>query len=257
MTFTDILENEYGKEQSFHLIGRQKFDDMERYRAMSEDEKKQVNVISGHLSHLLEPDIPLKVRYVTFLRNPIDQFISSYYYILQTPHNPHHEAVKKLKDMQEYLDWQIKKEHDSLYARYLGDAVKYHAREHGVHVNAQNPKEGRALLDKAQKRLNEIEFVFITEKFDEAILVLHKALKWPKRPYYTKLNTSKRKELPDEKLIARIKEVHKYDFILYEEAKNRHDELVDKFLGNFTKQKIEQFRTINNLRSRLKKIIKK
>ena len=87
-TFSDILNRQYGPDHVFHLRARHRFQEMEQYRSIDKKEKEQIDVITGHLSHVLEPDVPKKVRYVTFLKEPIGQYQSSYHYILQTPHQP-------------------------------------------------------------------------------------------------------------------------------------------------------------------------
>lgn len=252
MTFTDVLEKQYGKKHSFHLRGAQKFEDMETYKNMSKSEKMSIDVITGHLSHIMETDIPKKVRYVTFLRDPLQQFISSYNYIKQTEHNPHHSAVKDL-DIDGYLKWQVDKKQDSNYARFLGDALPYFRREFGYDPDMQKPKEAKEVIEKAKKRLEDIEFVFITEEFDEALLVMQKKLKWKKLPVYgARKNTSKGKQKLDKETIDKIKKIHRYDFELYDMAKKRHAKAIEEMGKNFNlKKKI--FLNLNNLNSKLKK----
>jgi len=217
---------------------------METYRKLELKDKKEINFISGHLSWLLEKDIPLNIRYVTFLREPLSQFISSYNYIMQTPHNPHHEEVNKLAGIDDFLDWQINKEHDSYQTRFLGNALKYHRRELGYIADMQDKKQGQKVFDDGIKQLNKIEFVYVTEKFDEALIVMKKQLGWRKNPYYKRLNTSKHKEEPNNQLAKKIKEVHKYDFLIYEEAKRRHEEAV-KEIGSGFNFSLKLFNVVN------------
>ena len=242
-TFSDILKREYGLDHLFHLHARHRFDDMEKYRSMDEREKEQIDVITGHLSHVLEPDVPKKVRYVTFLREPISQCQSSYHYIIQTPHNPHHELVKKLGGIEPFLDYQVETKQNSTQTRFLSDATPYFARETGETMTLTD-KSGEECFKKAMQRLENIEFVFLTEGFDQAMLVLEKELDSPESPSYQRLNESKRTNDVSKETTNKIREVHKYDFLIYEEAQRRHQNHVNSMGSDFQKR-VKEFQEGN------------
>jgi len=109
-------------------------------------------------------------------------------------------------------------------------------------------KNAKDLVEDAKRRLQEIDYVYVTEKFDEALIVMKKQLGWRKNPYYKRLNVSKHKlEIsPEEEKL--IKTTHKYDFELYELAKERHEKAI-KNMGQGFGLSMRVFNIINRLRS--------
>ena len=166
------------------------------------------------------------------MRDPISQVQSSYQYIIQTPHNPQHELVKKLDGMEQFLDYQVEQRRNNIQTRFLADATPYFARETGTKVTMTG-KSGEECFAKAMNRLKEIEFVFLTENFDEALLILEKGLEWPVSPSYQRLNESKRESDVSEETKNKILEVHEYDFLIYEEAQRRHQSRVSSMGSDF------------------------
>lgn len=249
-TFSDILNRQYGTDHVFHVHAHHRSHDMEKYRSMNKREKEQIDVITGHLSHVLEPDVPKKVRYVTFLREPISQCQSSYHYITQTPHNPQHELVVKLEGIEQFLDYQVEQKKNNIQTRSLSDATPYFARETGK-TETLTDESGEECFQKAMDRLANIEFVFLTERFDEAMLVLEKELDWPESPSYQRLNEPERTNDVSKETTNRIREVQKYDFLIYEEALRRHESRVNSMGSDFQKR-VKKFqegnRTPNEIR---------
>lgn len=223
-SFTEAIRNEYGADHVFH-VGRDKDQSYADYRSLSEVERRRIYAVTGHLAHLLEQDIPLPVRQVTFVREPLAQIASSYNFILQRPGNPQHAAVSELSGLDDYLDYLVRERRDNQQTRRLGDAVKYHETK-GHTIDMQNRAQGDAVFEIAQRRLGRIDFVFVTERYDEALASLADQLRWQERAETARLNQSTPEAEFDPGTAERARAICHYDVALYEQALLRHDAMV-------------------------------
>jgi len=231
-TFNDILERQYKSRYTYHLHGRQRREELDRFKAMSKEERHQYRCITGHMSHLLADEAAQPVKYVTFLRNPMTQVISSYNYTKNVPRTKAHDRIKNLESIDEYFDWQIKDSRDNIQTRYLANVTRFMENETGK-INLQN--DGEKYFNAAKKRLNSMDQVFITEEFDYALVMMKQSLSWPKSTYYLRKNTSRHKETLTKKQKNRLRRIFKYDFELYELAKARHQQAKEQYDGDLDK----------------------
>jgi len=243
-TFNDILERQYKGRFTYHLHGRLREEEIARFKAKTKKERHQYRCITGHMSHLLADDTAQPVKYVTFLRNPMTQVVSSYNYAKNVPRTKAHDRIRKLKSIDEYFEWQIKDSRDNIQTRYLANITRFMEGQTG-RVNLQS-SEGEKYLEIAKQKLRSIDHVFITEEFDPALVMMRQSLNWKKNIYYSRRNISRHKETFTKKQKNKLRKIFRYDFEIYELAKQRHQQAKEAYLGDLEKdvaryQKLNKF----------------
>ena len=126
------------------------------------------------------------LNYITILRNPVERIISHYYYIKR---NPDHYLYRKITDHNYAVDDIIKNklstEFDNGQTRLLASDFA------GIDDQAVFGKVDDLMY---QKTINNIDKhfmgVYISELFDESVLLLKKQLGWEKNPFYKKRNVT-------------------------------------------------------------------
>ena len=245
-TFNDILARQYGRKNRYHLHPPERRKEIAAFKDMSEEERAQYTCLTGHMSHLLADHVPLPVKYVTFLREPMKQVMSSYNYTKYNAGTKAHDRIKDLKSVDEYLDWQLGDRRDNIQTRYLANVTRF-MEEHTGQVDFA--KDGEELYKKALEKLKSMEHVYITEKFDEALVMMKKDLNWAKRLYYHQKNTSQHFEKPTKAQEDRIRKVHHYDFELYKHAQEIHEQAAKKYKN--LERDVQHFRNMNKLAGKI------
>lgn len=255
MTFNQILLREYGGgDHVYHLHGKKRRAEIAEFEKMPKKERLNYYCFTGHMSHLLAKYLPQdELKFVVFLREPTSQVLSSYNYVKSIKRTKAHDRLKDVNSLEDYLDWQVENRRDNIQCRYLADAVRFLENKTGP-INMQ--KVGRQYLEKALHKLDELDLVFITEDFDDAILVMEKKLKWPRPPYYAHVNKSKQKTDITPSVVKKIREIHKYDFELYEAAKEKHYQLINSEKDWLAKRKPE-FKKQMRVQSKIKSFVYK
>lgn len=177
---------------------------------ISDDQLAGYRFLRGHIPFdTLIPRLPAAPRLITFLRDPVAQFIS-YFQMRQRVPDPLVGIQAKLASLslEEVLN-------DELMLRFANNATV----SIGGRLPAKDPKERLPNLELAKKRLEMFDFVGITERFNDSLDLFSYVFNFPKISHYQTLNVSpdreKRQEISPE-LMARIAEVQKYDIELYQ-----------------------------------------
>lgn len=241
-TFLQILSKNYSADRSFTVDGLKMVESIETYKKLSLSDKQNLELIKGHFTLNLHSYLPGgNFSYVTFLREPFDHFISTYYYIKRTKEHNYYNEVNKMKSIEEFIDFRYKNNQDNLQTRHMsGSATDM----------SYNPidfcLEGDKYFEIAKSNItNLVEHVFVSEHFDEALIYLKHKLGW-KNITYRKANVTKdrpAKEKFSSDILDRIGELCKYDLMLYEIAK-------DKFKKNKSTLNIDWKEEIQNFESR-------
>lgn len=173
----------------------------------------QVRIVAGHVDYSYSANFPGPFRAFAMLREPVDRAISLFYFVKGEPSHPSHQAVLDGKISIE----EMSREQGGMQARFIAG------------FSTTEPVDDATLLAQAKTHLVEKIAVFgLTERFDETLLLLTKALGWPLRGYARKNVTKKRpsKEATDPALLAAIREASAVDVALYEFAREIFEERI-------------------------------
>lgn len=190
----------------------------------------EIKFVYGHLPFDPSYFSNKHVRYSAFMREPISRVISSYNYILTTPHHPLYPFVKNLSIVEYAGNKNLQL--DNLQLRIIS----------GKTYGDINETD----LEKAKNNIaKNFSFIGITEHFELSLLLMKKKLNWTDYPSYKNINiTSSKKSVSDEE-VKKLKDIYKYDIQLYSFA-------LENFLRNIHENKeyfdseLENFRRIND-----------
>ena len=226
-TFDTILDKNNSKENTFNI---QPIDEtqlnVQHFIDLPESQRKQINLLKGHMVYGLHPHLIGTTDYISFLRKPEDRIISYYYYVLAMPNHRLHERVKNEKM--------------SLYDFVVNvDEFDIHNAQIGVISGINDKKE--IMLKRALDNIeNHFSFIGLVERFDESLILFKKTYQL-KNLYYKSLNRTKKRigvnEI-DSKTRDAIAELNKEDNILYNTAEMKFNQEIN----NISTMKTELFK---------------
>lgn len=207
-----------------------------KLESLSHSQREKISVLMGHDGFGLHELIPQPCTYITMLRDPIDRVISHYYYVLRSPNNYLHQTVvSNQMSLEEYVSANLSPELDNGQTKYLAGLTT-------PYLNFGDYPT--TILEAAKKNLQE-QFIVVglTERFDETLILLKKALAW-QTPFYAKANVShgrlRKRDLPADtlKVIAAYNELdmelYKFAQAMFEEQIHRHGPSFSSELRAFT-----------------------
>lgn len=213
-TLSVILLRQYA-EKTIFAVDRSKGITVETFRALPDEEKKQINLLRGHILFGLHEYLPQPATYITMLRNPANRIVSLYYHILREKTHYLHETVTNQKmALEDFVVSGVAAEIDNFQLRAL---VGYKTTRIPV------GKCDYTLLDEAKDNIKKhFSAVGITERFDDSLLLIKEQLGWATLPAYKTMNVatnkpSQRKEIPDS-TIRLIQSYNSLDCELYDWA---------------------------------------
>lgn len=244
----------------YHIYGTKAALGVKTFQEFTAEKQNAFDVIKGHLTLELLPSIK-QATTLTYLRDPIDRFVSSYFYLKESQRSHVHDQVLKMNSIEEFILFSKNIGSDNVQTRHLAGDV--------AHILDRNiaPTDlsihGERVLAKAIENLTKMDYVFLTKQFDESLLILKSDLNWPKLPLYLSQNKTKtRKNLSsftsDE--IQKIADCNAWDIKLFEVAKSINSELMLKYnleceLKDFRrKNKFHQLKSTNKTILWLRKI---
>lgn len=249
-TLHNIINNQYESDQIFNL-GEGTQESICKFRQISEQQKKDLKVIKGHMTFGLHKFLPQKSIYITMLRNPIERIISSYYFILSQPYHRHYEYVASQNmSLRDYAASELLT--DNAMTKLIAGMQVGHF---GGTQKAEF-KQDSSLFILAKKNIRDY-FLLVgdTDKFDESILILRKRLDW-KIPLYVKNNTTpNRPSVKDisENTVKIIQNRNKLDIDLYKYGKNLLEMQITQKGDDFIRE-LKMFKHINKIYNYYKKI---
>lgn len=183
---------------------------------LQEEEKKRLEVLSGHFHFGIHKQLPQKkFTYITLIRNPIERIISFYYYIRNYKIHPEHHIFNQIS-LYEF----VTKERS--FNKTLNQRTFNHQTRILSGTNNYDLKAAKKNLE------NYFSIVGISERFDETLYVMEKKLGWKIDSYKKKNVTPNRPSVQEisEEIIDTIKKKNQKDIELYQFA----NKLLDKHL---------------------------
>ena len=167
----------------------------------------QTRIVAGHVDYSYSRNFPGPFRAFAMLREPVDRAISLFYFVKREASHPSHQAVLEGAITIE----EMSREQGGMQARFIAG------------YSPTEPVDDDTLLAQAKQHLVEKLAVFgLTERFDETLLLLTKALGWTLRGYARKNVAKERpsKDATDPVLLAAIRDASAVDVALYEFARD-------------------------------------
>jgi hypothetical protein len=189
-------------------------------------QRPKLQCVTGHIPYGLHRYLAHQYQYVTLLRDPVERVISHYYYIVA---KPHHRIARQIYDQELTLE-----EYASSYLApdlRNGQVRMLCGLENMDGINGQEPASELG-LDAAKRNLCSTGMAFgLSERFDESVLALSRAIGWT-NVFYTKKHVNQnrptRSELPRPAIRA-IEENNALDLELYDFAKKKFEEFLREY----------------------------
>jgi hypothetical protein len=200
--------------------------------------RNSARLVIGHTIFGIHEMLPQPSTYVTMVRDPFKLVLSQYRFVLRRPHHRLHETVtSRGLSLVDYIRSGISKEMDNGQTRAIaGD------------TSTPFGQCTEDMLRTAQRNIEEYFVVTgVTERFDETLLLLRRALAWS-HLCYVRANVSPSgaslEELPRD-TVRLIEEHTALDRELYAFVRQRFDETISR-LPSFDRE-LQRFRTLNRL----------
>lgn len=218
----DICVALYG-DATFHVTRRLGYERLEHYLGLPEADKLKTKIITGHHTFGLHELMPGDYAYFTLLRDPIDEFLSQYYWFItglaKEEHRKHISVPLEEFSIEHYIEYAENNGFDTITeTNWL--ATHWHAERTGksarLVVNEPCTQETFELA--VQNLEHHYSFVGITEKYTETIFLLAKMMQWERMVPYPHTNRAQcpiRRETLAPELLERIRRIRFYDSKLY------------------------------------------
>lgn len=209
-SFRRILERLYLPEERLNFPGQ--IPGMERLNALSDEERADIRLVTGHFRFGLHQHLTGHSEYITFLREPAERLISYYYYVKQNPKHRIYDLVANL----------------SLY-EFVTTIHRTDVRNAHICMISGIKGEQKVMLENAIAHVEQyFSFVGIVEYFQESLLLFQNEKQLPTSTLYYHVsnrtkNRPKVQEL-DSKTLTAIQEINAGDYIFYELMKKRFKE---------------------------------
>ncbi len=202
---------------------------------MNPVEVAKYGFIWGHFYSYLYKYVPSPMRYLTFIRHPIERAISHYGHIMLHPGHYFHRRAHELGDFSSFLrDPEMATMVTNFQVRALAidlDPVRVAATlspkeldETGLERKLETTlpqEEPEILLKTAIDRLEQMCFVGITERFEESLVLLSRKFNWM-GPHAVESKNINQTRLKADQIsssdMANLIKMNELDFALYETA---------------------------------------
>jgi len=167
-TMNNILMRMYRPEQRhFFSLGDSMATAMGRFKNLPASQKAAIKLLYGHFEFGIHQYLPQPAHYFTLLRDPLERYISDYYFILKNPAHPlYTAATERNLNVVDLIESGLAL--DNVQTRTLAGRIS--------HRQELCPP---AALEQAKENLrNHFVVVGLTEEFDKTLLLLQYHLGW-------------------------------------------------------------------------------
>ena len=202
---------------------------------------------AGHFCYGVHELLPRPSIYLTMLRQPIDRLISLYYFVRSRPDAFYHRLAKNVTIEQFLLEEELLELDNGQLRVIVGGG--------GDYFTNRTPR-GQCTMEMLELAKRRIEESFclagVTERFDESVLMLGRALGW-QNSFYLRRNEGPRggeKKVTHPALAAELKRRNQLDCALYDwvvERLNKQIHAEGETFGRAQERFIRRNRTYNQL----------
>lgn len=212
-----------------------------RFRKMTQTERDRFACVMGHPRFGIHQMFSSETTYITMLRDPLQQVVSSYHFVRKLDWHTRYESAHTLS----LADYVEKFRHGERQTRLLTGAEDFE-----VSTRAVEPLPDNALAVAKQNLDTYFSVVGLTEAFDMSLMLLQHVLGWKNVHYVQRnINHARPREL-DTATLTRLETLCATDLELYAYARQRFDEQVASFAPQIHDD-LERFHSRNRLYSRV------
>ena len=173
-TLNRILGRTYPQQRTYAFPTTDIEGSVVAFRSLPAEERRRFRLLRGHITFGIHDAVPRPFTYITLLRDPVDRLVSTYSYILEKPeHRLHERLCSTGMRFEDFVRSGITLETDNWQTRAIS----------GVRQNFGCCSE--AMLSQAKQNIVDCFSVCgITERFDETLVLLRRALAWEWRSLY-------------------------------------------------------------------------
>lgn len=201
---------------------------------------RRYGCVLGHFGFGIHRYIHRDCLYFTMLRDPVQRVISDYFFILRKRKRFLREiSASGHASLEKFVEKSRVCQMGNHQTRLLASVDdRYDAEPAGIEI-------GQAELARAKANLAErIGIIGLTEQFDESLILYRKSFGWPDIRYVPR-NVSAHKGLDiPENTIQHIREYNRFDFELYDFAKDLMRKQIEAYDGDFQRD-LREFRALN------------
>jgi hypothetical protein len=213
-TLNRIIERQYSPFAIFTINPYRIKASAERLKGLTEERRRRLRVVRGHLPYGIHTYLPQGASYVTMLREPVARVLSAYYFVLRRPLNPLHWKLKRERlGLEDCL--RLFPDRQNLQCKYIS----------GVKDSTIGDER---LLDIAKENLTRsFSVVGICERFEESLVLMSTTFGW-RIPFYENQRVSKSRPIIEPQLANLIREYNRLDVELYEFGKELFEQSLRK-----------------------------
>lgn len=228
-TMNSILDSQYTKKQRIRYYTEEYSDFLNGLNSKVR-QMPNLKCIMGHFRFGIHEIIEKPSTYITMLRHPIDRVISTFYFIRSNPHHPFYREANNMNLKDFVLSTDIE-------ADFLVNNMQTSFLSGGYYP----PKKDHLEIAK-ENLVKYFEVVGITERFNESIFLMKKALGWKKIVYKSKNITRNRPRIDElsAEILEIIKQKNQLDIELYNFAVQLFEKQVES-LDIKTKKEMKRF----------------
>jgi Sulfotransferase family len=248
-TLHRIIEREYNPFHIYTIEGARIEWSIDHLKKLPLRRRAALQVVKGHMSFGLHEQLPQPSTYITFLRDPVERCISSYYYSKGNRFNPFYKRIAAENlDLRSFLD--IAPWNNNLQCKTIAGIDRREFRPWELFRQMTRP--GEAPADRSQDRWSNTEtlerakenlrhyfgFVGLTERFSHSLILLKHLFGWKVSSYssYRKSRNRPKTAALDAGVLAAVEERNRYDRALYEFGKKMFESMLEQASVDFEKE---------------------
>ena len=212
-TLNRIIEWQYNPLSIFTIDPHRIRATPERFKTLSEQRRRQLRVVRGHMFYGIHEFLPQGATYITMLRDPVARLLSAYSFILRRPLNPMHRKLKRGRvGVEAFI--RLTPNRQNLQCRML--------------AGVEDVTCDQRVLDIAKGNITKsFSVVGLCERFEESLLLIAKTFDW-EIPYYENRKVSKVRPALEPNVVSMIQEYNRFDMELYEFARKHFEDTLHK-----------------------------
>jgi Galactose-3-O-sulfotransferase len=248
-TLHRIIEREYNPFQIYTIEGARIEWSIDHLKKLPLRRRAALQVVKGHMSFGLHEQLPQPSTYITFLRDPVERCISSYYYSKGNRFNPFYRRIARENlDLSAFLD--VAPWNNNLQCKTIAGIDRREFRPVELFRKMVQPGSGTVdpsldrwsdveILDRAKEHLMRyFGFVGLTERFSHSLILLKHLFGWEVSSYssYRKSRNRPKTAVLDPRILAVVEERNQFDRALYDFGKKMFETMVEQAPIDFEKE---------------------